>query len=353
MAPHLWCGWPILRPRRDARAGTSTQPVAFAFVMDPETRSSSRISRVAWATLVVAVITIVSGDIVQATESGAGCGESWPRCDGSLLPGIGDAATAIEFTHRMLTVALTAAVVALLVVVFRSRPRGDALRRPAGWVGGFLLLEVLIGAALVIFGWVEDDASVGRVVADGFHVVNTFFLIGAAVLTVFVAGRGRPRALFGRRQPDRILALGAAVLVIVAISGAINSLADALFPHDSVLEGLRAEFGATAPFLVRMRVLHPVIAVAGGTAVFMIVRSLPVAGKFARRAASVVLATIGVQFVAGILNVAFLTPLEIQVVHLLLADLLWISYLFLGFEMLRTTPASGPQASAPAGEVAV
>ena len=311
-----------------------------------------QLRRLAWAVLAATVITIVSGDIVQATESGAGCGENWPRCDGSLLPGIDDAATAIEFTHRMLTVALTAAVVWLVVAVFRSQPRGTSLRRISTWLVGFLVLEILIGAALVAFGWVEDDASVGRVVADALHVVNTFFLVGAAALLVFVVTRGPSRPPLQRRHPDRLLVAGAAVIVLIAMSGAINSLADTLFPADSVLEGLREEFGDTAPFLVRMRVLHPAIAVIGGGLVFMAVRTLEPRTPYGRRAAGVAMAVIGAQFVAGIVNIALLTPLETQIVHLLLAEALWVSYLFLSFELLGRSPVAGPPAATPAGGVA-
>ena len=279
-------------------------------------------------------MTVLSGDIVQATESGAGCGDNWPRCDGSLLPGMEDAATAIEFTHRMLTVLLTCVICALIVGAFRVFPKGHRVRASAVWVGATLVLEVAIGAALVLFGWVGEDASIGRVIADALHVINTFFLIGAGVLVVyFVLGGNVSRPAWSRR-PDRELFIVAVVILLISVSGAINSLADALFPLDSVLGELSEEFGSTVPFLVRMRIAHPAIAIVGGVAIFLLVRNISMTIPLIARAGTVVLLTIVFQFVSGILNIAFLTPLETQVVHLLLADVLWMSFLYLAFRCL-------------------
>ena len=307
-----------------------------AVTVGPHSDSLRSVIRLAWTSLIMTVITVVSGDIVQATESGAGCGESWPRCDGAILPGVEDAATVIEFTHRLLTVALTVVVVALFVASRRALGRGHRTRAAAAWVAVFLALEVVIGALLVAFGWVEDDASVGRVVADGLHVVNTFFLLGAVALTIYYASGGRAISSVRDDLLGRRFLIGAGVIVLVAISGAVNSLADTLFPADSVLDGLRDEFGATAPFLVRMRVAHPVIAIAGGIAIYLLVRSLPPGGEVSTRLASAVSTTIGAQFLMGALNVAFLTPLETQVIHLLLADLLWLLFAFLAFRRLES-----------------
>ncbi len=101
-----------------------------------------------------------------------------------------------------------------------------------------------------------------------------------------------------------------------------------------------------------MRVLHPAIAVIGGGLVFMILRSLDPQGRYGRRAAGVAMAVIGAQFVAGIVNIALLTPLETQIVHLLLADTLWIAYLFLSFELLRRSPVAESTVAAPSGGAA-
>jgi len=47
------------------------------------------------------------------------------------------------------------------------------------------------------------------------------------------------------------------------------------------------------------------------------------------------------QLVAGVVNVGLLAPVWLQLVHLLLADAVWISYVFLGAEMLAARESSG------------
>ncbi len=307
------------------------------------TGGSRRVLILALVALVGTVVVVLSGDVVQATASGAGCGESWPRCDGALLPGFEDSSTAIEFAHRMLTFVLSAMMVALLLAVRSRTPPGHHLRRVALWAGVFFALEVVIGAMLVVFGWVEDDASVGRVVADALHVANTFFLVGALALVVFYAAGGRPLPPGLPLRGDGLTLSGAMLLIAIAVTGAVNSLADTLFPAGSVLETVRDELGGVAPFLLQIRAVHPIVAISGGLALYGLVRA--VAGRYADQDPTVriVYLLIGAQFVVGFLNIALLTPLEVQVIHLLLAQALWISFLFFAF---RIAGAADPRASA-------
>lgn len=293
------------------------------------------VSRLAWLSLFFTVAVILGGAVVRATDSGAGCGESWPRCDGQLIPISPQGATLIEFTHRMMTGALGIALVALVVLVLRNYSPGHRVRRDLAWSVGFFLGEVLIGAVLVLFGWVEDDASVGRVIAVTVHLVNTFLLLGAMTLLAYHAS-GRPEIApdFSRTR-DRMLLLGVLSLIVIGASGALNALSDTLFPADSVIDGLRDEFGPTAPFLLRVRTVHPLIAIAGGGILFMIARSpsLQGTGRVMRYSRSVQV-VIGLQFVIGLINIALLTPVETQVIHLLAADVLWILWVLLSAESI-------------------
>ena len=111
------------------------------------------------------MLVILGGSVVRATESGAGCGDQWPRCEGHIIPWSAEGATAIEFAHRAMTGILGLLIVGLVVTVARRTARRAPIRGALAWAGGFFLAEVAIGALLVMFGWVEDDASIGRVVA--------------------------------------------------------------------------------------------------------------------------------------------------------------------------------------------
>ena len=128
-----------------------------------------------WALLWLTVGVIVGGSLVRATGSGDGCGESWPRCEGSLFPLGGGTETSIEFAHRLATVLLGVALVALLIAARRSGGVGRQVQRGLKWTGVFFIGEVVIGAVLVLAGWVDTDASIGRTIVVPLHLVNTFF----------------------------------------------------------------------------------------------------------------------------------------------------------------------------------
>jgi heme A synthase len=179
--------------------------------------------------------------------------------------------------------------------------------------------------------------------------VNTFLLVGAMTLTAhYASGRPAVRPDWSRTR-DRLLLAGVVALVVIGASGALNALGDTLFPADSVIEGIREEFGPTAPFLLRLRTVHPLIAIAGGAILFMVARAPSVAlpGRVARLSASIQ-ALLGVQLLIGLLNVALLTPLEIQVLHLLVADALWVLWVIMAAEVMGMRTARSEVGTKPA-----
>jgi heme a synthase len=301
------------------------------------------ISRTAWAMLTAVVVVVSSGALVRATNSGAGCGESWPRCDQQLFPVPDSIEQLIEFTHRILTSGLVIGGIGLIVLSYLQLGKRHPVTRAAVIAFGLLLVESLLGAALVLFGWVEQDASIGRLIAVPVHLMNTFALIAAYAV---VAWRAAGRAAFsiaaaGHR--GRVLTLGAGILVLIAAIGALNALADTLFPAESIASALTEEFGSSAPFLLKIRVFHPLVAIVGGFGIVSIVRYLDVGMPgAAKRRGWVVVGIIGVQFVIGLVNIALLTPVETQVLHLVIADLLWISYLFYMFAATSSRVAKSP-----------
>lgn len=285
---------------------------------------------------------ILLGALVRATGSGAGCGRSWPTCEGELVPSLDEAATAIEFLHR------TTSGVALLVVLFmylsvrRSSDRGTAVRTAAFFSVVTIIIEALIGAGIVLFEWVADDASVARTIAVPLHLVNTLLLLAALTSVVYLVGG---RSVSAPDKPTRTLVLtGLGVMVLTAATGAVAALADTLFPVESVAEGLVEDFSSTAHFLTRLRVVHPVIAVLAGLTLIWIVsrRDHGLRESSAARAVTwLVIAQIG----AGLLNVVLLVPVWMQLVHLFLADALWISFVWFSLAAMTERQSSATSSS--------
>jgi heme A synthase len=290
---------------------------------------------VAWATLAFTVLVILWGTVVRATGSGDGCGESWPKCGQQFIPPNPTVETLIEFSHRASSFLAGIGVAAVFLLAMWAWPKRHIVRRAATASGVFLVIEALLGASLVLFGWVDDDVSAARMVVVPLHLVNTFMLLGALSVTAWW-GSGLPQPTTeGRERSIRWLLIGAVALLVLGATGALNALADTIFPADSLAQGIAEEFGPTAPILIRLRIIHPVVAIAGGLLVGWIAANTARRGSLrTKRLAAAVSIIVLSQFFVGIANIIFLTPLAIQVIHLMVADFLWIAFILLSVSWL-------------------
>jgi cytochrome c oxidase assembly protein subunit 15 len=120
-------------------------------------------------------------------------------------------------------------------------------------------------------------------------------------------------------------------LLLVGVSGAVAALGNTLYPDGSLADGLAADLSPTSHVLIRLRILHPTLAVltAGGL-VFGASRIAYDRGVTSARLARAVAIWAGVQLGIGALNVVLLAPIWMQLVHLLVADGLWITFVLLG-----------------------
>ncbi|MGA8183366.1 MAG: COX15/CtaA family protein, partial [Terriglobia bacterium] len=307
-------------------------------------RRPGRYAAYAWMVLGYNVLVILWGAVVRATGSGAGCGEHWPLCQGVVIPHAEQIATLIEFSHRATSGIDAILVVGLVWMAFRRYGRGHAVRRYATASGFFTVTEALVGAALVLFGEVGNNVSTGRVVVLSIHLVNTFLLLASLALTAWAASRqlsadeGAPRPHPAAPGKGLYFVYGAGIAGAIAISitGVIAALADTLYPAKSLAEAFRWDFSGTAAPILHLRIIHPVVAVmVGGYLLVVAVLTLsshgPAAARgMARRLAGLVL----LQFVFGAANIVLLTPVYMQLLHLLVADLIWIVLVLLTAEVL-------------------
>jgi heme A synthase len=277
--------------------------------------SLRRFARFVWTVLAFNIAVIVEGAFVRATGSGAGCGNHWPLCNGQIVFGSRSTATLIEFTHRSMTGIDTMMILALVVWAFRLFPKGHAARFGVGLSTVFIVTEALIGAALVKFGLVVNDASPARAAVLSLHLANTMTLLACLTLTAWWTRRPAIR-------PSRTEWLSMAAVVLLGITGALAALADTLYPVHSLAAGFAQDFDSGAGFLLRLRALHPFLA--AGVTCWLIHYALTRTASLGRPA-KILIATVVVQFLAGIGNLLLLTPIAMQLLHLLLADLLWIA----------------------------
>jgi heme A synthase len=311
----------------------------------------SRLTRFALLTLACNLLVVLWGAVVRATGSGAGCGSHWPLCNGEVVPRAPTTATLIEVTHRASSGLALLMVVALTVWCHRRLPRAHPARRAALWSLVLIIVEAAIGAGLVLFELVGSNASAARAAYMGLHLLVTFFLLAALALTAWWADQ-TPQLRRDRRV-TALLALAAAGLLLVGSSGAIAALGDTLFPAGSLAAGVQQDLSAGGHFLLRLRIVHPLLAVAV-VAYLLFLPGLvgaPRLGRAARRLGSITSLLALLQLGIGAMNVGMLAPVPLQIVHLLVADLLWIAVVLFGAAAVAD-PRPAVLAGAAAREIA-
>lgn len=291
----------------------------------------NRFSLYAWLVVAYNLFVIMWGAYVRASGAGAGCGNHWPLCNGEVLPRSPQVATLIEFTHRLTSGLSLILIIGLAVWAFRAFPKKHLVRRGALLSLAFILTEALIGAGLVLFELVADNASIARAMFMSVHLINTFILLAVLTLTAWWATGGGALRLKGQGIIAWLFALALTGTLVLAVSGAVAALGDTLFPSNSLAAGLTQDFSPTAHLLIRLRLLHPALAITVSSVVLLIagLANFLRPGRWVRRWMLALTVLVVAQLTVGLLNVALLAPVWLQLVHLLLADLLWLALVLL------------------------
>lgn len=305
----------------------------------------------AWGVLLFNVLVIIWGAYVRATGSGAGCGSHWPLCNGDLLPDTAQQATFIEFAHRMSSGLALLLVVGQVAWIRLLHRRGSAMRL-AGWAAlGFIVTEALLGAGLVVFKLVAENTSVMRAIWMALHLGNTFFLLVPLTLIAWWAAGGKPL----QARPDGLLLLLQSIALVgtlvLGVSGAVAALGDTLFPAASLRAALEQDLAPTTHLLIRLRIWHPFIAVM--LSLYLLFAAWltwhRVGTRTVQRLALLITILFGLQLVVGAINVVLLAPVAIQLIHLLLAVLIWVGLVLQTAEVLAwRRPAYQPVKLRPA-----
>ena len=201
--------------------------------------------------------------------------------------------------------------------------------------------EALVGAGLVLFRMVADNPSTARAAWMSAHLINTFLLLAA--LTWMALSAYQPNGVrFPRDRRFRWLVGGAAMVVLsVGVSGAVAALGDTLFPASSLSVGIREDLSASSHLFLRLRLWHPVIAVLGSGYLLWLAVELRrrKSSRLATKLAPALGALVLIQVAVGLVNVALLAPVWVQLTHLLIADATWVVLVLLALS--SPTPTSG------------
>jgi len=304
-------------------------------IPDHQPSPSCALRRFAWSFLVYSILVILWGTVVRATGAGAGCGDHWPLCNGTMVQHSPTLNTLIELGHRATSGLSLLGVLVLFVWTWRGTVAGHLARKAATASLFFMILEAILGAMLVLLGLTAQSQSPLRAPYLALHLTNTLLLLAALTLTAHLLSRRRGFLSRDVRlvSPANTL-IGVFIVMIVGVTGSLAALGDTLFPPASLNNAFYRDFAADSEWLVRWRWTHPTIAVLASIfLIWILIRAVKRSGTgnvWNNRALSItVLALLTVQYLLGALNIALLAPIWMQVLHLLGADILWCSLVVL------------------------
>ncbi|WP_199620542.1 COX15/CtaA family protein [Paenibacillus alkalitolerans] len=107
----------------------------------------SMVKGLAVATCIGMFLVLLMGATVTQTESGRGCGDDWPLCNGKFVPAY-TIESMIEYSHRIISGIVGLLVLASTIAVFLRVKRVDAKVYASGALF-FTVLQALLGAAQV------------------------------------------------------------------------------------------------------------------------------------------------------------------------------------------------------------
>ena len=287
-----------------------------------------KVNSYAKAGLYLSILSILAGAFVRATGSGDGCGATWPTCKGRIIPALSDTSELIEFSHRSISGVL---LIVTLIIFAKTRKfqKNSLVRTVTNYLTFFVIFEALIGAVIVIFEWVGLNSSLPRIIAVPIHLVNTFGLLGCYAILYKILDENIEEII---SMFNKNFIFISSLFLLSGATGSIAALADVLFPSASFIEGFLADFDRTSEILTRLRILHPIVSSA--LSLVLYVYSVRINKKYNIRVKPLQ-TLIFVAVFLGFLNVLSNIILPLSILHLAIADFLWISYIYVSIDLVK------------------
>lgn len=301
----------------------------------------SGFAKYAWFVLAYNLIVILWGVFLRASKSGDGCGQHWLTCHGEVIPSAPQLKTLIEFSHRI-TSALDGIFLIVLVVwaflIWRgNKSGGNYVLKAAVGSFVFVVIEGLIGAGLVLTGNTAETLTAARPFWMAAHLINTLILLTFLTLTAWFASGGKPLDWQAKPKILFLLGLGVCGILLIGMSGSIAALSSMLFPSTTLAEGMAKDFSETSHVLLRLRVSHPILSILIGVFLAFLASWLKAQARenpSVNRWANVLIILILIQFASGAITLLTLAPIVMQLIHLLLADAVWIAFVLMSAAIL-------------------
>lgn len=166
--------------------------------------------------LITALLTvglIIFGAVVRVTDSGLGCGNHWPLCNGTVIPPLDNLTAWIEWLHRLFAMLIGVFGVVTLIVAIRTYRKQNRGVLVAVVVAALLYFaQSMLGAAVVVF-----DLTPALVTLH----LGTAMLLLAALLVAATLAVYKPQKRYARDNFTALAYAAAALALVIILTGAL------------------------------------------------------------------------------------------------------------------------------------
>jgi heme o synthase len=293
----------------------------------------TRFAKLAVAAAVATFVLIAVGGLVRATDSGLGCPD-WPLCFGDWLPPA-DLHAWIEHSHRLIAAAFVGPLVAAvgLITVFSDRRRDGPLLAAAVVAGVLVIVQSLLGAAVVLEGLAAELVTA--------HLGMALVVLAAVILIAERASHGPMPAAHARPGLTRLVAVTAVAIFAQMLLGSwvTGQGAGLAFGDVPLMDGALVPQITTETQAIHAahRGLSVVVGALVAWTVMAIHRSTD--APLPRRLGVLLVALVVVQVALGLLNVASRLSAFFVVPHLAVGAAMWGASVWLLLATRRLRPA--------------
>ncbi len=182
-------------------------------MQNPTARPKRLFSSLAIATALLTIGLIVFGAVVRVTDSGLGCGNQWPLCNGTIFPPLDNLTAWIEWLHRLFALLIGAFGLATLVVAIRAYRHENRIALWATVAAALLyVVQSALGAIVVVLDLPPTSVTL--------HL-GTAMLLLAALLTAALASVYRPARRYARDRFTTLAYIVTALAFVIILTGAL------------------------------------------------------------------------------------------------------------------------------------
>lgn len=178
-----------------------------------KTLEARRFTTVAFVTALLTLGLIVFGAIVRVTDSGLGCGNEWPLCNGTIFPPLDNLTAWIEWTHRLFALLIGVLGLGSLYLAVRAYRVQNQPVLVATIVAAVLFaLQSALGALVVILDLPPTMVTI--------HLGTAMLLLGA-LLWATVRSWYVPTAHYARDHVTVLAYMTAGLSLLIILTGAL------------------------------------------------------------------------------------------------------------------------------------